>query len=81
MSLTRDVTLREISAATVRQITDLAVAPEQQRFVATNAVSLAEALFTPEAWYRAVYADRARGRRRSRADPGAVTGTPRCDPT
>lgn len=49
------VTLREITAETVRQVTDLAVAPAQQRFVAPNAVSLAEALFTPEAWYRAVY--------------------------
>jgi diamine N-acetyltransferase len=56
MASTKPVTLREISAATVRQITDLTVAPEQQRFVASNAVSLAEALFTPEAWYRAIYA-------------------------
>lgn len=51
-----DVALREISAETVRRITDLAVAPAQQRFVASNAVSLAQALFSPEAWYRAIYA-------------------------
>lgn len=49
------VFLREITAKTVRQVTSLAVAPDQQRFVASNAVSLAEALFNPEAWYRAIY--------------------------
>ena len=49
------VSLREITAQTVRQITSLAVGPEQQRFVASNAVSLAEALFNAEAWYRAIY--------------------------
>jgi diamine N-acetyltransferase len=49
------VLLREISAETVRQITSLSVNPDQQRFVATNAVSLAEALFNEEAWYRAIY--------------------------
>ena len=50
-------TLREITAGTVRQITNLSVSPEQQRFVASNAVSLAQALFSPDAWYRAIYAD------------------------
>ena len=49
------VTLREITAETVRQITRLAVSAEQQRFVASNAVSLAEALFHNEAWFRAIY--------------------------
>ena len=49
------VTLREITAETVRTITSLAVAPGQTRFVATNAESLAQALFAPEAWYRAIY--------------------------
>ena len=51
------VTLRPITAETVRRVTDLAVRPEQQRFVARNAESLAEALFTPEAWYRAIHRD------------------------
>jgi diamine N-acetyltransferase len=51
------VSLREITADTVRQITSLSVSPDQQRFVASNAVSLAQALFSPEAWYRAIYAD------------------------
>ena len=50
-----DITLREITANTVRQITALAVRTEQQRFVANNALSLAEALFHEEAWYRAIY--------------------------
>ena len=50
------VSLREITSETVRQITRLSVSPEQQRFVASNAISLAEALFSPNAWYRAIYA-------------------------
>lgn len=49
------VTLREITKDTVRDVIRLSVAPEQQRFVAPNAVSLAQALFHPEAWYRAVH--------------------------
>ena len=49
------VSLRKITAETVRQITSLSVSPEQQRFVASNAVSLAEALFNETAWYRAIY--------------------------
>ena len=48
------VCLREITADTVRAVTRLAVAPNQAGFVAPNAVSLAQALFAPEAWYRAV---------------------------
>lgn len=51
------ISLRQITADTVRQITDLSVSPEQQGFVASNAVSLAQALFTEEAWYRAIYVD------------------------
>jgi diamine N-acetyltransferase len=51
------VSLRQITAETVREITNLSVSPDQQRFVASNAVSLAQALFSPEAWYRAIYAD------------------------
>lgn len=49
------VTLREITAETVRAICALAVADSQKGFVAPNAVSLAQALFAPEAWYRAIY--------------------------
>lgn len=50
------VTLREVTAATVRAICDLEVGPEQQGFVAPNAVSIAQAHFEPKAWFRAVYA-------------------------
>jgi diamine N-acetyltransferase len=49
------VELREITAETVRRVTDLQVSALQSRFVASNAVSLAEALFHREAWYRAIY--------------------------
>ena len=49
--------LREITADTVRSVVDLRVRPDQAGFVATNAISLAQALFSPEAWYRAIHAD------------------------
>lgn len=49
------VTLREITSETVRDVIRLAVAEHQKGFVAPNAVSLAQALFAPEAWYRAVH--------------------------
>jgi diamine N-acetyltransferase len=51
------VELREISEETVYAVTQLKVAAKQEQFVATNAVSLAEALFSPRAWFRAIYAD------------------------
>ena len=51
------VSLREITSSTVRKVCRLKVSPDQEQFVAANAFSLAEALFAPEAWYRAVYAD------------------------
>lgn len=49
------VTLREITADSVIAVVRLAVAEDQQGFVAPNAVSLAQALFAPQAWYRAIY--------------------------
>jgi diamine N-acetyltransferase len=52
-----EVTLREIDADTVRAICALRVAPTQERLVAPNAVSIAEAYFEPAAWFRAIYAD------------------------
>lgn len=52
-----EVGLREVTAETVRGICAPSVAPAQRRFVATNAESIAEAYFTKEAWFRAVYAD------------------------
>lgn len=51
------VSLRTINAETVREICTLAVAPAQSHFVAPNAISLAQALFSPQAWYRAIYLD------------------------
>jgi diamine N-acetyltransferase len=49
------VHLREINADTVRAVTKLSVTVSQQDFVASNAVSLAQALFSDEAWYRAIH--------------------------
>ena len=51
------VSLREIDADTVRTICNLAVREDQQKFVAPNAVSIAQAHFSEYAWFRAVYAD------------------------
>ena len=51
------VSLRQITADTVRDVVRLAVNQDQEGFVAPNAVSLAQALFAPEAWYRAIYFD------------------------
>lgn len=58
LSSTPGVTLELITAETVRAITDLSVTPAQQAFVASNAVSIAEAHFNPGGWFRAVYAAR-----------------------
>jgi diamine N-acetyltransferase len=46
--------LREITSDTVRAVTALAVAPEQEGYVSPNAVSIAEAYFEPKAWFRAL---------------------------
>lgn len=54
--MTNEVSLREITRDTVRTICDLHVSEIQKRFVAANAVSIAEAHFTKEAWFRAIYA-------------------------
>jgi diamine N-acetyltransferase len=57
--LSRDspVTLREISKENARAIMFLDVLPDQESLVAPNAVSIAQAYFQPEAWFRAIYAD------------------------
>jgi diamine N-acetyltransferase len=52
-----EITLREITADTVRAVCRLEVAAEQRGFVAPNAVSIAQAHFEPKAWFRAVFAD------------------------
>jgi diamine N-acetyltransferase len=52
-----ELSLREITKETVRGIVQLKVSPGQERFVAANGMSIAEAHFSPEvAWFRAVYA-------------------------
>jgi diamine N-acetyltransferase len=52
-----NVTLRVITAETLRPILKLKVAPAQEGFVAPNAPSIAEAHFSTRAWFRAIYAD------------------------
>jgi diamine N-acetyltransferase len=51
------VELREVTAETVRAVSLLQVGPEQRSYVAPNAVSIAEAMFEPKAWFRAIVAD------------------------
>ena len=51
------VTLREVTKDNLGAILRLKVKPEQQQFVADNAVSIAEAHFEEKAWFRAIYAD------------------------
>ncbi|MEO6566610.1 MAG: hypothetical protein ABIO63_11315 [Casimicrobiaceae bacterium] len=51
------VMLREIPVDTVRKVIRLSVAVGQKGFVAPNAVSLLQALFSPEAWHRDIYVD------------------------
>jgi diamine N-acetyltransferase len=55
--VTATVTLREITAATVREICALETSAEQRQFVAANALSIAQAYFEPHAIFRAVHAD------------------------
>ena len=53
-----EVTLREITSETVHSIcklSDTLTAPKKH-MVAPNAVSIAEAYFSPNAWFRAIYA-------------------------
>ena len=51
------IDLREITQDSLRAVLALAVEPEQEPYVATNARSIAEAHFEPRAWFRAIYAD------------------------
>lgn len=53
-----EVTLREVTKATVWDILQLKPADDQKQFVASIAESIAEAYFNPDyAWFRAIYAD------------------------
>lgn len=51
------VTLRKVTSDTVRTICELKVSDNQKHFVTPNAISIAEAYFRKEAWFRAIYAD------------------------
>jgi diamine N-acetyltransferase len=51
------IELREVTGENVRAVCLLQVAPDQRGFVAPNAVSFAEAMFEPKAWFRAIVAD------------------------
>jgi diamine N-acetyltransferase len=48
------VRLVEVTADTVRAVASLKVLPDQEKFVAPNALSIAQAYFTKEHWFRAV---------------------------
>lgn len=51
------VTLREITKDSVRDFCRMEVGPGQDGLVAPNAVSIAQAYFHVEAWFRGIYAD------------------------
>jgi diamine N-acetyltransferase len=51
------ISLREVTADTVRVICRLDVSEAQKHFVAPNSISIAQAYFEPKAWFRAIYAD------------------------
>ena len=51
-----EVSLREIHAETLFGVLKLDVSPSQRQFVAPNSVSIAQAHFSPEAWFRGIYA-------------------------
>ena len=50
------IELREVNLENLRAVLHLKVAPEQERFVASNAVSIAQAYYHRDnAWFRAIY--------------------------
>jgi diamine N-acetyltransferase len=50
------IELREINKDNLREILHLKVAPNQEQFVASNAVSIAQAYFyRDQAWFRGIY--------------------------
>ena len=57
LGLEATLSLREVTQETVNSILNLRVTKEQEQFVASNAVSIAEAYFSEDAWFRAIYAD------------------------
>jgi len=51
------VSLREVTQENLKSVLALKVTKDQEKFVASNAVSIAEAYFAENAWFRAIYAD------------------------
>lgn len=51
------VALKKITKDTVRTICELSVTENQKKFVAPNAISIAQAYFHDFAWFRAIYVD------------------------
>ncbi len=51
-----EITLQEINEDTLWSVIDLDVTDEQKKYVASNAISIAEAHFSDFAWFRAIYA-------------------------
>ena len=51
------ITLQEITEDTLDEILALDVTPEQKKFVAPNAVSIAQAHYSRYSWFRAIYDD------------------------
>lgn len=50
-----EITLRKIRAETLSPILKLKVSDHQNKFVASNAVSIAQAHFAEHAWFRGIY--------------------------
>lgn len=48
------LTLNEITADTLKHVLSLKVTAEQEKFVASNAISIAQAHFEKAAWFRAI---------------------------
>ena len=51
-----EITLREITSDSLKAVLNLRVSVDQERLVASNARSIAEAHFSDHAWFRAIYA-------------------------
>lgn len=50
-----EISLREVTKDTLRAILGLKVAENQRGFVGDNATSIAQAHYSPDAWYRGIY--------------------------
>lgn len=50
------ISLREITKDSLQSILKIRVRPDQEKYVANNAVSIAQAHFHEDAWFRGIYA-------------------------